>query len=145
MVDIEWSNEGFPLVVVDVHVHLPERGDSSVMNRRSSERRQQGQLEVVLHHVVGAFPCETERPPPNLDCSLIDWHYIMGIHGSEMMLRGTFDAIDAHSHYKVGRKTIRKSSVGTAHSSSNHPAPATGHWNSIDSVTGTVDSIIMGE
>jgi hypothetical protein len=55
-----------------------------------------------------------------------------------MLLRGTLDAIDAQSHYKVGRKTIKKSSVvGSAQSTSSHPAPASGHWNSVDSVTGT--------
>lgn len=129
--------------MVDVHVHLPQKGSSSLANRRSmstSDKRQQ--LVVTLHHVVGAFPCETDRPPPNLDCSLIDWHYIVGIHSSEMMLRGTLDAIDAQSHYKVGRKTIKKSSVvGSAQSTTSHPAPAaTGHWNSVDSVTGT-DSV----
>lgn len=112
-------------------MHLPEKM-SSLTNRKSSDKRQLG---VALHHVVGAFPCETERSPPNLDCSLIDWHYIVGIHSSEMMLRGTLDAIDAQSHYKVGRKTIKKSSVvGSAQSTSSHPA---GHWNSVDSVTGT--------
>lgn len=117
-------------------MQLPEKGSSSgLTNRKSSDKRQLG---VALHHVVGAFPCETDRPPPNLDCSLIDWHYIVGIHGSEMLLRGTLDAIDAQSHYKVGRKTIKKSSVvGSAQSTSSHPAPASGHWNSVDSVTGT--------
>jgi len=139
LIDIEWPNESFPLVVVDVHVHLPEKM-SSLTNRKSSDKRQLG---VALHHVVGAFPCETDRPPPNLDCSLIDWHYIVGIHSSEMMLRGTLDAIDAQSHYKVGRKTIKKSSVmGSAQSTSSHPAPASGHWNSIDSVTGTASTAI---
>ena len=145
MIDIEWANESFPLVVMDVHVNLPEKSSSSLTNRQS--RSDQKHLGVALHHVVGAFSCETDRPPPNLDCSLVDWHYIVGIHSSEMMLRGTLDAIDAQSHYKVGRKTIKKSSVGSSQSTSSHQAPATGHWNSIDSVTGaaaTTDSVDDG-
>lgn len=37
-------------------------------------------LGVDLQQVVGAFSCETDRPPPNLDCALSDWEHFYSLH-----------------------------------------------------------------
>lgn len=37
-------------------------------------------LAVELQQIVGAFSCETDRPPPNLDCGLIDWEHFYEMH-----------------------------------------------------------------
>lgn len=39
-----------------------------------------GLLGIDLHQIVGAFSCDTDRPPPNLDCALSDWEHFYAIH-----------------------------------------------------------------
>jgi hypothetical protein len=39
-----------------------------------------GVLAVDLHQIVGAFSCESDRSPPNLDCGLSEWEHFYHIH-----------------------------------------------------------------
>lgn len=39
-----------------------------------------GLLGVDLQQIVGAFSCETDRSPPNLDCGLAEWEHFYALH-----------------------------------------------------------------
>lgn len=39
-----------------------------------------GLLGVDLQQIVGAFSCETDRTPPNLDCGLAEWEHFYALH-----------------------------------------------------------------
>lgn len=41
-----------------------------------------GLFAVDLQQIVGAFTCDCDRPPPNLDCGLADWDHFHALHKS---------------------------------------------------------------
>ena len=41
-----------------------------------------GLFAVDLQQIVGAFTCDCDRPPPNLDCGLADWDHFHTLHKS---------------------------------------------------------------
>jgi len=43
-----------------------------------------GLLAVDLQQIVGAFTCDGDRPPPNLDCGLVQWEHFYHLHRSRV-------------------------------------------------------------
>ena len=41
-------------------------------------------LAVDLQQIVGAFSCDSDKPPPNLDCGLTSWEYFHRLHQSRV-------------------------------------------------------------
>jgi hypothetical protein len=86
--DVEKVKELFPLVVMDVYVQLPGKaginpsplGSAPSPSSSSGGGGSSSLFAVELQQIVGAFSCETDRPPPNLDCALTDWEHFYGLH-----------------------------------------------------------------
>lgn len=47
-----------------------------------------GLLGVDLQQIVGAFSCETDRSPPNLDCGLAEWEHLYALHQKRVASAG---------------------------------------------------------
>jgi hypothetical protein len=82
--DVQKVKELFPLLVMDVYVQLPGKAGINPPPVGSSPSSSSGGgsslFAVELQQIVGAFSCETDRPPPNLDCALGDWEHFYGLH-----------------------------------------------------------------
>jgi hypothetical protein len=55
----------------------------SVGHVKSSGDSTSAPLVPSIHHIVGMFTVEDDKPPPNVDMGLIDWEMIMALKASE--------------------------------------------------------------
>jgi hypothetical protein len=55
-------------------------GGASVPGTPANTVAGSGLLGVDLQQIVGAFSCESDRPPPNVDFALTDWEHFYALH-----------------------------------------------------------------
>ena len=103
-----------------------------------------GLLAVELQQVVGAFSCETDRCPPNLDCGLLEWDHFYHLHQQRVTAAtapppstaeatiGNISRLGSHSK----KLSLASVSTGSSTASNLRSATSSTSWTPTNSETG---------